>query len=104
MPAAEGSTPKAHATSKPRTSLFALMLLYQTLATPSKELMGKEELERFETAFARMPEHQQQVILLSRVVGLSHKEIAETMERTESSTRNLLYRALAELAEMMGKD
>ena len=38
---------------------------------------------------------------LSRLVGLSHKEIASVMERTESSTRNLLYRALAELAEAM---
>jgi len=75
--------------------------VYQTLMTPSQELMRREHAELFEARFAALPEHYREVILLSRVVGLSHKEIAATMNRTESSTRNLLYRALAERATAM---
>jgi RNA polymerase sigma-70 factor (ECF subfamily) len=72
-----------------------------TFRTPSGELIAREELAALEAGFARLPEDYRQVVLLSRLVGLSHKEIAAAMDRTESATRNLLYRALAELAEGM---
>ena len=82
----------------PAEDLVSLSQVYGSLVTPSQEMMRREYAERFEAVFAQLPEHYREVILLSRVVGLSHREIAATMERTESSTRNLLYRALAELA------
>ena len=78
-----------------------LLDAYRTLRTPSQELIAHEEVGHLEAAFAQLAPHSQQVVLLSRLVGLSHREIAATMGRTESSTRNLLYRALAELAESM---
>ncbi len=78
-----------------------LLDAYRTLRTPSQELIAQEEVEHLEAAFAELSPHSQQVVLLSRLVGLSHREIAATLGRTESSTRNLLYRALAELAEAM---
>ena len=66
--------------------------------------MGKEQVARLEERFRQLAPHYQEVILLSRTMGLSHKDIAEIMGKTESSTRNLLYRALAELGEALGDD
>jgi RNA polymerase sigma-70 factor (subfamily 1) len=67
--------------------------------SPSQAAMGREALARLETAFEKLPEDYREVIVLSRIVGLSRAEIAEKMGRTEASVRNLVSRALAELAE-----
>ena len=67
--------------------------------SPSQAAMGREALARIESAFEKLPEDYREVIVLSRVVGLSRAEIAERMGRTEASVRNLVSRALAELAE-----
>lgn len=75
--------------------------VYQTVATPSQHLQGKEQRASFEKAFEQLSEDHREVILLARVVGLSHREIASVMKRSESATRNLLYRGLAELASAM---
>ncbi len=85
----------------PSGSDASLLAAYATIRTPSEEVIAREGLEAFESAFARLPEHYREVVLLSRLVGLSHEEIATSMGRSESSVRNLLYRALAELAEAM---
>jgi RNA polymerase sigma-70 factor (ECF subfamily) len=81
-----------------------LAAVYRSLSTPSRHVIAREEIERFEAAFEKLPEHHREVITLSYLVGLSHKEIAETMGRTELATRSLLHRALAELAEVLGPD
>jgi RNA polymerase sigma-70 factor (ECF subfamily) len=78
-----------------------LAQVYQTLSTPSRQLMRNEQIERLEAAFERLPEHYREVITLSRVVGLSHKEVAASMGRTEGATRVLLHRALGELADVL---
>ncbi len=71
---------------------------YRSLVTPSREVVAKEEVERFETAFETLSEDYREVISLSRVVGLSQKKIALQMERSELAVRQLLHRALAALA------
>ena len=71
---------------------------YRALSTPSQKLMAAELVERMESAFAELPEDYREVILLSRTLGLSRKEVAAEMDRTEASVRNLLARALASLA------
>jgi RNA polymerase sigma-70 factor, ECF subfamily len=77
-----------------------LMEVYRrSFFSPSKAAMGREALLRIEQAFEKLPEDYREVIVLSRVVGLSRAEIAERMGRTEASVRNLVSRALAELAE-----
>ncbi len=70
--------------------------------TPSRQIMRREEIARLETAFASLPEHYREVITLSRIVGLSHREIAEHMAKTESATRMLLSRAMAALSKALG--
>lgn len=72
---------------------------FQNVCSPSGVAMGREMLARVEAAFSALPEDYQEVILLAKVVGLPRAEIAKRMNRTEASIRNLLPRALAELAE-----
>lgn len=72
---------------------------FQNVCSPSGVAMGREMLARVEAAFSALPEDYQEVILLAKVVGLPRTEIAKRMNRTEASIRNLLPRALAELAE-----
>ena len=69
-------------------------------ASPSGAAIGAEQFERMAAAFDRLPDDYAEVILLSRVVGLPRKDVAAAMDRTEASVRNLLHRALAELARL----
>ena len=78
-----------------------LAQVYQTLSTPSRKLMRHEQIERLEAAFEQLPETYREVITLSRVVGLPHKEVAQSMGRSEGATRVLLHRALGELADAL---
>jgi len=66
--------------------------------TPSRDAVAREELEGLERSFAELPEDYRRVIVLSRVVGLTHEEVAREMERSPNATRTLLSRALARLA------
>jgi RNA polymerase sigma factor (sigma-70 family) len=67
--------------------------------TPSQDAIAREELAAAERAFSRLPEHYREVILLSRVKGLSHAEIAQRLGRSEGAVRNLLYRGLAAISD-----
>ena len=79
----------------------SLAAFYQTLSTPSRHLLQRERIAAIEAAFDRLSEPHREVILLSRIVGLSHDEVARTMGRSTQATRSLLHRALAELAECL---
>jgi RNA polymerase sigma-70 factor (ECF subfamily) len=78
-----------------------LLGCYRSLSSPSRRAMAREEAQRIEAAFDQLSEDDREVIALARVIGLSHKEIAEKMGRTEQATRLLLHRALAKLAEKL---
>ena len=73
------------------------------LASPSQGAMAREEMERLERAFRRLGETHRQVIVLARLAGLSHAEIGRRLGRSEQAARSLLFRALAELAEGLGR-
>ena len=75
---------------------------YSGLCTPSRDAAAREELARAEAALARLSEEHREVIVLARIVGLSHAQIAEKLGTTEVATRSLLHRALARLAVEMG--
>lgn len=74
---------------------------YRRFASPSGAAVTLEELARIEGAFAELPEDYREVILLSRVVGLSRAEVAREMERSEAAVRNLLFRGLMRLGELL---
>lgn len=78
----------------------ALGPLYASLLTPSRVAMARETVERIERAFDALPEHYREVILLCRLAGLSHEEVAQQTGRTVDAVRNLLFRALSRLAAL----
>ena len=75
-----------------------LQRVYAQLCTPSQHAIARERMAAFERAFATLPEDYREVILLSRVLGLSSEDVASEMDRSVSSVRNLLYRAMNRLA------
>lgn len=79
----------------------SLLDCYATFATPSQDVAVREQMERIEAAFDALPDDYREVITLSRIVGLSHAEIARQMGRSEESSRQLLRRALVKLAERL---
>ncbi len=77
----------------------ALSGFYQSIfPTPSQAAIRREDLVRLESAIDRLPDELRDVVLLSRIAGLPHGEIAVRLGRPESSVRVLLFRALARLA------
>lgn len=76
----------------------AVAAVYADFVTPSADLDMRERVARLEAAFDRLPADYREVITLTRIVGLPHREVAEAMGRSETASRMLLYRALAELA------
>jgi RNA polymerase sigma-70 factor (ECF subfamily) len=75
--------------------------VYASLCSPSGTAIAAEDIERFERAFALLSEDYKHVITLSRLVGMSHRDIASEMGRTEGAVRVLLHRALARLGILM---
>ena len=71
--------------------------------TPLTELDMRERVARVEAAFDRLSEDHREVVMLSRVVGLPHDEVAQAMGRSEEASRMLLFRALARLAAELEK-
>ena len=69
--------------------------------TPSRDAMAREDLAAAEAAFQRLPEAMRSVIVLSRMQGLSHAEIAHKLQRSEGAVRNLLYRGLAAISDAL---
>lgn len=78
---------------------------YGGLAAPgptASQLAAAGELgERMERAFDALPEDYREVIALSRIVGLSHQEIAEQLGRSPGATRMLLSRAMVAFIEAL---
>jgi RNA polymerase sigma-70 factor (ECF subfamily) len=83
------------------TGVGPLLGVYRSLSTPSGAAMGREQLARIESAFDALSDDDREVIVLSRLVGFTHKEIGEHMGRSEGAARVALHRALARLAEAL---
>ncbi len=71
--------------------------------TPSRAASGREEWERMCEALDRLPDDQREAILLHRIVGLEHAEIAAQLGRSEGAVRNLVYRGMAKVALWLEK-
>lgn len=78
-----------------------LLAQYRSICTPSREAMLREQIQIVERAFDELSEDHREVILLAHLVGLSRKEIALELGRSEGAVRNLLSRALSHLAEVL---
>jgi RNA polymerase sigma-70 factor (ECF subfamily) len=71
-------------------------------ASPSKHMRRKERLERLRRSLGALSPEHQSVLRLSRMEGLSIKEIAERLGRSESAVKNLLLRATKQLKAVFG--
>lgn len=60
--------------------------------------------ERLERAMAALPEESRRVLTLRRVEGLSSKEAAERLGKSDAAVRKLYSRALAQLAVLAGRE
>lgn len=81
-----------------------LVDVYRSIATPSRQLAARDEIERVESALERLSEDEREVIVQAHLMGLSRAEIAESMDRSPGAVRVLLHRALAKLVDMMAGD
>lgn len=66
--------------------------------TPSRHASAREELVAIERAFDSLTPEQSEVVTSSRLLGLSHAEIAARLGKSEVAVRKMLSRALARLA------
>jgi RNA polymerase sigma-70 factor (ECF subfamily) len=64
--------------------------------------VGKEMVDLYEAALARLPEMQQQAVCLRIEFGFSHQEIADALKRpSAAAARMLVVRGISRLAELM---
>ena len=68
--------------------------------SPPTYLAG-ERYERLEQCLARMPAEMARVLVLRKVDGLTSRETAEALGKSDDATRKLYSRALARLSTMM---
>jgi len=71
--------------------------------TPSVILCKKEALDRLEKALDDLKPEYKEVIVLKKIEGLSHAEVAERLGRNVGAVRTLLVRALAALTIKFGQ-
>ncbi len=70
-------------------------------ASPEEVVVKKTEKEQLISQLKTIPSSQQQAIVLRYLQGLSYKDIAQILDKTEGSIKQLLYRGLQNLRERM---
>lgn len=72
---------------------------------PLDEVLGREQVERYERALTQLQEDQRQAVLLRLEFGYSYAQIAEAMARPSAdAARMLVVRALAHMARLLNDD
>jgi len=84
-----------------RESEESLSMLYASVCSPTKIASAREQVELFEGAFAQLAASDQQLILMARIEGLSHAQIAARLGTTEAASKKALSRAMVRLASRM---
>ncbi len=69
-----------------------------SLSTPSRMAVAREEAVRIEAAFDAISDEDRDLIVQSRLLGVSHRELAEERGKSEGAVRVALHRALVRLA------
>ena len=65
--------------------------------TPSVIMSRKEELEKLEEAIDKLRPEYKEVIVLTKIEGLSYKEIADRLGKSSEAVRKLVSRSMATL-------
>jgi RNA polymerase sigma-70 factor (ECF subfamily) len=70
--------------------------------SPLEQAIGRDALDRYEAALARLSPAHQEAVVLRLELGFTYEEIAEAIgSPTANSARMLVSRALARLAQTM---
>jgi RNA polymerase sigma-70 factor (ECF subfamily) len=75
--------------------------IQRALGSPSEIAIRRETMRRIEEALDGMSEEAREIVLLSRLAGLTSAEIAAKVGLSASSVRSTLCRALARLAQSL---
>ena len=78
-----------------------LLECYGSICTPSQDAAAREQVTRIETAFDQLPDHYREVVVLNKIAGMRHAEIAAELGKSEVAVRTILSRALAKLADLL---
>lgn len=71
-------------------------------ASPLELALGRDTLERYDAAFARLGEEQQEAVFMRVEMGCSYEQIAEALGKSSANTaRMVVSRAIARLAQAM---
>lgn len=70
--------------------------------SPLEQALGRDTLERYDAAFARLSEEQQEAVFMRVEMGCTYEEIAVALEKASANTaRMVVSRAIARLAVEM---
>lgn len=69
---------------------------------PDRQLETRQDLRRLKAALAELPENCQRALLLNRLDGLTHAEIAERLGVSASMVSKYIMRALKHCARRLG--
>jgi RNA polymerase sigma-70 factor (ECF subfamily) len=72
--------------------------------SPSQQAAQRENGLVLAEALGRLPEHYREVLILRHLEDLSFPEIAQRLQRSLDSVKNLWARGLAQLREVMGDE
>ncbi len=75
-----------------------LELAAPDLWSPSQDAIAAETTRHVHDALAELEADHREVITLARMLGMPHRVVAEVMARSEDATRQLLGRAMVQLA------
>jgi RNA polymerase sigma-70 factor, ECF subfamily len=63
---------------------------------------GREELRTLMASIETLPEDRREALIMRFALGMSNREIARALGRTEGATKVLIHRAIKQLSERMG--
>ncbi len=85
---------------RPQTELSDT--LYDSEASPEEQVLQKQTLDQLRNVLQQLPEDYQTILILRFVERKSHEEAAVILDKTVSAVKNLQYRALLRLTELLG--
>ncbi|MEO8391874.1 MAG: sigma-70 family RNA polymerase sigma factor [Chloroflexota bacterium] len=87
---------------RPQTQLSET--LYDSAASPEDQIQQQQTLDQLRNVLQQLPEDYQTILILRFVERKSHEEAALILDKTVSAVKNLQYRALLRLTELLGTD
>jgi len=78
--------------------------IYDGAVSLEEQIQQKQTLDQLRSVLQQLPEDYQSILILRFVERKSHEEVALLLDKSVSSVKNLQYRALLRLTELLGTD